>query len=268
MSEARFGSDAISHDSYIVFKATNTPVIVTYPRTIGGILQESGIVDKSILLKSYLITPDGATRASLENYFHLLNEKMGSKEDTLSVNGNTYLKVNAGTVTYDRFKINKFSRFDIDFQLGDQDTDGVIRQLSVAGLEDFNRGRKLVFVTTMPDGTSRSFEFWHNFDKVRNFETQITIKKSNENGTGRVIRVGGFEKIVCMGWIIGPEVQNKKNIEAYFYNIINGPFGRIGKLYHDGTLIADNCVFTEFSMDDTTEFTLNYELTFLVSLQC
>ena len=75
MGAAIFGTDQISHDSYIVFKATNSPIIVTYPRTIGGILQESGIVEKSIDLKSDIITPDGATRLSLENFFHLLNEK-------------------------------------------------------------------------------------------------------------------------------------------------------------------------------------------------
>jgi hypothetical protein len=268
MSEARFGSDAISHDSYIVFKATNAPVIITYPRTIGGILQESGVVEKGILLKSYLITPDGATRLSLENYFHLLNELIGSKEDTLSVNGNTYPKVNVRSISYDRYKINKFTRFEIDFELNDQDTDGVIRQLPATGLENFNRGRKLTFTTAMPDGSSKTFSFWHNFDNIRNFETQVTIKRSNEYGTGRVIRVGGFEKIICMGWIIGPDIQNRKNLEAYFYNIINGPLGRLGTLYHDGTKVAENCILTEFSMDDSTKFALNYELTFLVSLQC
>jgi len=268
MSEAKFGSDTISHDSYIVFKATNQPIVITYPRTIGGILQESGVVDKSILLKSYLITPNGATRLSLENYFHLLNEKMGSKEDILSVNGNTYLGANARSITFDRYKINKFTKYDIEFELNDQDNAGIIRQLPATGLEGFNRGRKMEFVTVMPDGSSKTFTFWHNFDNVRNFETQITLRRSNEYGTGRIIRVGGFEKIICMGWIIGPDIQNKKNIEAYFYNIINGPFGRLGTLYHDGTKIAENCILTEFSMDDTTKFTLNYELTFLVSLQC
>jgi len=272
MGAAIFGTDQISHDSYIVFKATNSPIIVTYPRTIGGILQESGIVEKSIDLKSDIITPDGATRLSLENFFHLLNEKMGSKEDTLSVNGNTYPKVNTRNIDYDRYKINKFTKFDVYFELNDQDTGGVIRQLPVNGLQDFSRGRKLSFVTVMPDGSSRTFYFWHNFDNIRNFETQITIKRSNEYGTGRVIRVGGFEKIVCMGWIIGPEnsptVKNRTVIEAYFYNIINGPMGRLGTLYHDGTKIAENCILTEFSMDDSTRFSLNYELTFLVSLQC
>lgn len=272
MGAAQFGSDIISHDSYIVFKASNQPVVVTYPRTIGGVLQESGVVEKSINLKSYIITPDGATRLSLENFFHLLNEKIGSKEDTLTVNGNSYPKVNGRNISYDRYKINKFTRFEIDFELNDQNVGGTIRQLPVTGLEDFSRGRKLSFVTTMEDGTSRTFNFWHNFDNIRNFETQIAIKRSNEYGTGRVIRVGGFEKIICMGWIIGPEnsptVKNRTVMEAYFYNIINGPLGRLGTLYHDGTLIANNCILTEFSMDDSTRFSLNYELTFLVSLQC
>lgn len=271
MGVAYFGTDQISHDSYLVPKGSSNPQITTYPRTVGGIIQESGVVEKSLTLKSYLIPPANSTRQSLENFFHELNERIGSKQDNLTVNGNTYLNANVKSINFDTKITNRFTKFDIDFELNDQNNGSVIRQLAVPNLQDFSRGRKLRFNTVEDDGTNKTFQFWHNFDNIKNFDTQISIKHSRQyGGYSRVIRVGGFERIVCYGWIIGPEegLPCRQNLEAYFYNVLNGPLGRVGTLiYADGTK-TEKAFFSNLTVEDTTRPTVKYELTFIVSLQC
>jgi len=275
MSSAVFDGDQISHNSIAVMRGSNNPRVVTYPRTIGGIIQESGVIEKSILLKSYIIPPKTATRGNLENYFHLLNEQIGSKEGTLTVNGNSYLKANVRNINYDAKIVNNFNQFEVEFILGEQNEGGIIRQLSIPDLVDFSRGRKITFETELEDESVRTFSFWHNFDLIKNFDTQVTIKRGIDHGftTGKVIRIGGFEKIVAQGWIIGPEVRNRQNLEAYFYNIMNGPLGRLGTLIIEGSediseRTIEKCVLTDLSMSEETYQTLRYTLTFLTSLQC
>lgn len=271
MGLAVFDGDVIATDAYLSMRGTSQPSVIIYPRTIGGILQESGVVQKNLTLHAYMVPPSNSTREDIEDYFHLLNEQIGSKEADLSVNDNVYLDANVSNIDYDRIIVDKFCRYTIDFELNNQNGDtNTIRQLSVPDLVNFSRGRKAVFTTEMEDGSSRSFTFWHNMDVVKPFNTEITVKIStNQLGvTGKVIRVGGFERIVCMCWIIGPDVHPRKNIESYFYNIINGPLGRIGTLVIDGTQTIEKCVLTEFSMDTTPQSSLRYELSFLASLQC
>ena len=117
MSEAYFDGDQISHNSYIVPNGTNTPRIITYPRTIGGILQESGVTEKRLQLRSYLIPPDGGSREDVENYFHELNERIGSKEATLLVNGNHYPNCSVENIQYEDKIVKNFIRFDVNFLL-------------------------------------------------------------------------------------------------------------------------------------------------------
>jgi hypothetical protein len=272
MGIAYFDGDQISHGSYVVLKGSNQPTVITYPRTVGGIIQESGVVEKELELRSYLIPPVGSKREDLEDYFHSLNEKIGSKEADLEVNGNTYLNANVKNIDYDNVIVNNFTRFSVNFELNNQDEDGEIRQLTVPGLLGFTRGRKMKFVTQMEDGEDKTFHFWHNFDLIKNFETEITLKRGTEidgSVTGKVIRVGGFEKNICYGWVLGPETNTRRNLEAYAYNIINGPLGRLGTLYVDGeNRVITNCVLTNFIMEDSTALGIKYELTFFSSLQC
>lgn len=270
MSIALFDGDQISHDSYLIPHGRNSPIVKSFPRIIGGILQESGVVEKTLTLKSYLIPPASASRKDVEDFFHDLNEKIGSKEATLEVNGNTYPFANVRNINYDPFITNKFTKFEIDFELNNQNTDLDIRQLSVPGLQNFTRGRKMVFESEMDDGSIKTFYFWHNFDVIKNFETEITIKHSDiYGGTGGVIRVGGFEKIICKGWIIGPDaIGNRRNLEAYFYNCINGPLGRLGTLTIGNDQVIEKCILTDITVEDSTKIAVRYELTFIASLQC
>ncbi len=269
MAYPTFDGDVIGHGGHLVIGGSSNPELTIYPRTIGGVIQESGVVDKNISLKTWLVPPSTVTRGDVENYFNLLNEKIGVKEASLVVNDNTYLKANVKNIDYDRFVTNKFIRYTINFQLNDQNTGNVVRQLTTPGLLGFSRGRPLRFKTTADTGKIRTFTFWHNFDSIRNFETQITIKNSTPyGGSTRVIRVGGFEKHICSGWIIGPNDNNRQNLEAYFYNCINGPLGKIGTLYLDDGRIINKAFFSDISVEDSTNIAVRYELTFTVSLQC
>jgi len=265
MSIAYFNGDQISNDSFVTFSATGRVIVETYPRTIGGVLKESGIVDRNLTLHSYLVLPDSATRLDLENFFNSLNEQIGPGSGTLQVNGNTYNNLVVNSINYDTFKTKKFIRYTVGFKFEDQTDDGVIRQLNVPNLQDFSRGRKLRF-DSYEDG--KSFHFWHNFDNIRTLETSVRQKNPGVDENSRVTKTGGFEKITCYGWILGPEQNTRQNFEAYFYNIINGPLGKLGTLYHDGEKIAEYAMFTEFSMDDSLGTGINYVLSFLTSLQC
>lgn len=267
-----FDGDQIAHDAYLVLSGSSNPNAIIYPRTIGGILQESGVVEKTAKLRCYLIPPESG-RYQIESYMHELNEKIGSKEADLEVNGNTYLNMNVESIEYDRILVNNFIRFDINFKMSEQNEGGSIRQLSVPDLQMFSRGRKGTFDCTLDDGEEPTFNFWDNLDIIDSFETQITLKRSgnqelNAESRGLVIRRGGFEKTVVLGWVIGPENNTRQNLEAYFYNMINGPLGRLGTFKLDGRTIKEKTVFSSVSMEDTTNKTIKYELGFVTSLQC
>lgn len=271
MGVAIFDDDEISHDSYIVPKGSSNPLVTIYPRTIGGLIQESGVVEKIITLKSYLIPPKlGNTRSYVEDFMHNLNEQIGGKEATLECNGNQYLKANVKGINYDTFITKDFIRYGIDFELNDQNDGEEIRQLDVPDLLGFSRGRTITFETQLSDLSYRTFTFWHNFDQVQNLETNVTISHSEQyGGAGKVIRNGGFENIICNGWIIGPETNNRKNLEAYFYNIMNAVVGRLGTIdINNGERIITNAFLKDMNPEDNCNPTLRYTLTFLASLQC
>jgi len=265
-----FDGDQVATEGYGVLSGRSSPFVVLYPRTVGGILQESGVVTKRLNLRSYLIPPSTATRKTIEEYCNSLNEQIGTKEANLILNGNTYLNCNVENIDYDLEKVKNYIRYTIGFIIGDQNTGGSVRQLSVSDLLGFTRGRVMTFQSTLDDFTNRTFTFWHNTDKVRNFETQITVTYTDSFGGGsRIIRVGGFERIRCECWILGlDEGQlNRKNLEAYFYNMINGPLGRLGTLVINGETLK-NCFFESASMSDETGIGINYNLSFLKSLAC
>jgi len=266
MGKAYFDSYEVSHDSYVVLSGSSEPEITLLPRTIGGYVEESGIVEKRLQLKSTLIFPDGKKRKDIELLMHSFNELIAFREGSLVVNGNTYLNaIMSGNVQNKEF-FDKFIRYDMDFILGNQDTGITIRQLVPSQLIGFSRGRKMRFTNELSDGSTRTFNFWHNFDLIKNYEIEVSLTNPDRMETSRVIRTGGFEKIECSGWLIGPQT-NRQSIEAYFYNILNGPLGRVGTLYIDDQTI-NNCFLSNFSMDGTPNPNVRYELSFIASIQC
>lgn len=264
-----FDGDDLSAAAYGILSGSSTPLLIIYPRTIGGIIQESGVIDKSINVKNFIKTPIDTSRRTVEEFHNALNERIGSKTATLSLNGNSYLRCDVKSINFDNDIVDNFIKFTINFQIGDQNKGGTIRQLSVPDLQDFTRGRQATFKTRLEDFSLRTFTFWHNMDKFRNFETQITVKHTDSFGGGsRVLRVGGFERIRCECWLIGLDNEkNRQNIEAFFFNMINGPLGRIGTLTINGEILTDT-FFESADMADATTVGIRYNLTFLKSLAC
>jgi hypothetical protein len=201
---------------------------------------------------------------------HELNELLASGDGDLVVNGNTYKNAHAKTSTQNFIITNNRIQFTTEFILGDQQIGPDTYQLPVVGLQDYSRGRKMQFKSQLEDGSYRTFNFWHNFDNIKDYETFLVIKHSfSYGGHARVIKVGGFEKIVCNGWIIGPDTNTRNPLEAYFYNIISGPLGRLGTLSVDGSGdVIENAYLQEMTMEDTTNPTVKYQLTFIASIQC
>lgn len=274
----------IATDAYLEPRGLSNPRLISYPRTVGGIIEESGILEQSLLLHCYMIGNPLHTRTILENMMHELNEivgPVGSQGDiyqysgSLSVNGNTYNNVYIKTITYGPVINNVTIQYTIEFILADQNTGNqfnntgsTINQLSCSGLKNFSRGRKMTFTTQLSDGTFRTFNFWHNFDNLKHYETYLVIKHSfSYGGHARVIKVGGFEKIVCDGWLADDDCP-RQFIEAYFYNMINGPLGRIGTLVVDNSQTITNAFLQYVTTENTPRSACKYQLIFIASLQC
>jgi hypothetical protein len=269
MSIPLINGEQVGNDGYLVQKGISNPRLIIYPRTIGGIIEESGLVEMNFMLKCYLVVPSNTTRDQLETFFNTLNEKWVNQSVTLTANGNVYQNVYIKSIDYDLIIVNNYTHFTIHCILGDQNSGTDIpNQLGCNLLQSFSRGRILKFTTIWDDSSQHVFQFWHNFDTVRNFETQINLKSSTIfGGNTKVIVAGGFEKLVCQGWIIGPDTKTRQTLEAYFYNMINGPLGHIGVMQL-GTQVWQRCFLQEISVEDSTNPTLKYTLTFLTSLQC
>ncbi len=271
MAFPTFDGDQISTDSDAILSGRSIPFIILYPRTIGGIIQESGVVDKDLDLRSYLIPPKGTSRKEVENFQTQLNELIGAKtQKNLIVHDNVYPNCDVQSIDHDKNIVSNFLRYSIRFKIGDQNTAGLIRQIDTPGLTDFSRGRRLSFKSRIDDFSDRTFDFWHNQDTFRNFDTEITVKYTDSFGGGsRVIKAGGFERFVSECWIIGqdePEA-NRKNMEAHFFNMINGPLGRLGSLFVQGTELK-NVFFESVNMQAPSGVGQRYTLTFLKSLAC
>ena len=270
MSIPLINGEQVGNDGYLVPKGVSNPRVIIYPRTIGGIIEESGVVEMTFALRCYLVVPSNTTRDQLETLFNSLNERYANQKVVLTANGNVYNDVYIKNIDYDLIIVNNFTHFTIHCILGDQPlgTNNSPNQLDCSGLQGFSRGRVLKFTTIWDDNSQHTFQFWHNFDSVRNFETQVTVKSSTQfGGNARIFVAGGFEKMVCQGWIIGPDTNTRKNLEAYFYNIMNGPLGHIG-VVQLGTQVWQRCFLQEINVEDSTAPTLKYTLTFLTSLQC
>lgn len=278
-----YDGDQVGNDGYAILSGSSVPRVIIYPRTLGGYILESGVVTKKLALKTYLVPPTGTTRLERENFYNLLNEQVAGKSATLELNGNEYLNCDVGSIDYELSPVSmEAMRYTINFVLGDQNESGTIRQLAVPDLSDFSRGRKATFVTELEDGDERTFNLWHNVDKIRNLEVKITIHATKSFGGGsRTVRRGGFERIMVDAWIKFDDeagVETRKSVEAYFYNVINGPLGRVGTLIlaaptsiignSQSKNIFNHVFFESMTMGSETHATLKYQITFLSSLQC
>jgi len=261
----------LGHDGYGIWRGSSNANITIYPRTIGGIIKPSYAIEKNLTLNAYMIPPSDTTRTRVEYFFHQLNEEIGAAEGSIRISGNTYEHVYTSGINPDFYITKDFIRYTIDFIVGNQDTNGEYAQKSVPDLYDLGRGRKLKFTTKMLDETERTFEFWHNVDNVRALEVDVAVQESGKDGkTGKIIRAGGFERISCQCWFTTFAENTRQTIEAYLFNMINGPLGQIGTFVVDapGENTYNNCFLEGVSMGEELFRGARYELTFLTPLQC
>lgn len=273
----------LAHSAEIVaMDASVQPIVKVYPRTIGAVLKGGGVVSKTITLSCRVIPPQGTSRAALEQFMHTLNEQFGPMKGVLLVDGNEINDCAIARINYEPKIVNNYLVYTIDFEMGVQILSGETppeetgpRQLVPLRLLSDTRGRPAQFVKTYGSGldeVTRTFNFWHNVDIVRNLENRLNIELHDKYDKDQSIKFnGGFETITAYCWMTAaPQYQEdgwRQTIGAYFYNIMNGPLGDIGTLYLGGNTI-ETCLFTNFKMTEAHPTSARYELTFLVSLQC
>lgn len=275
-----FCGDRLAHNAEITSMAANVqPIVKVYPRTIGAILKGGGTAKKTLTLTCRVIPPSGVSRADVEQFMHTLNENFGPRMGTLEVDNNEYLNCAINRITYDPKIVNNYLIYDIEFDLGVQ-LDGplpnnVTRQLVPSKLFADTRGRPAQFIKTYGEGldeVTRTFNFWHNVDIVRNLENRLTIELFDKYSKDESIKFnGGFETITAYCWMkaAGEDQEDgwRQTVGAYLYNIMNGPLGDMGTLTLGGNVISF-CLFTDVKLTGVWPTSARYELTFLVSLQC
>jgi len=261
----------LGHDGYGVWNGSSSPNIKTFPRTIGGIIKPTNQISKNVTANIYLVPPSDTTKTTVEYFQYQLNEKLAKSPGTLSLSGNSYSNAYPVSTNFDPVITDGYIRYTIDFLLGDQDSCGVVNQLSTPDLYELGRGRSLSFTTTQLDDTENIFYFWHNVDSIRNLEMNITETNSGKDGKeGQVVKSGGFERIACECWFIMFDNETRTSIEAYLYNMINGPLGQVGTLIYNapGDNTWNNCFLQNIRMDDKIFAGARYNLEFLTPLQC
>jgi len=261
----------LGHDGYGLWTGSSAPNVKTFPRTIGGIIKPSNQISKTVTANIYLVPPSGTTKTRVEYFQYQLNEELAKSPGTLLLSGNSYENVYVAGINFDPVITNNFLRYTIDFVLGDQDDGGVVNQLTAPDLYNFSRGRTLSFTTTQLDDEEKTFDFWHNVDSVRNLEVGISVLNSGKDGKeGKVIKSGGFEKISCACWFVTFNSDSRTSIEAYLYNMLNGPLGQVGTLVYNapGNNTWNNCFLQGIRMGDELFAGARYELEFLTPLQC
>jgi hypothetical protein len=263
-----YNGDVIATSAVITkMSGSNSPVVKVFPRTIGCLLKQTGINSLSILLNCNLIISD-VTRANIENYMNLLNERLVNKRSELFIDDNIYKNCIVKNISYSEKFVNNYLIYDIDFELSDQNTNvQTTRQLVPGKLYDLNTGRKMTFTVG-----SQEFDFWHNTDLVRNLEVDAYVKVYDKDLSYYYSRtVGGVEKIVCKCWVRATSEDQhdgwKQTIGAYIYNMMLGPLGKIGSLSLGGNTI-NYCLMTGVELEEVYPTSARYSVTFITSLQC
>lgn len=265
----------LGNDGYGIWDGSSSAEISKFARTVGGYIKPSKRVDKTVDINTYQIFPDNFTRVDVETFFNLLNDKIATKKVTMTLSGNVFPNCFVRGITYDQFYSDKWVKFNVDILVGNQDDGGIVRQIDTPEIFDFSRGRKASFHTRMEDGSVREFRFWHNIDSVRNLDVDITEVDGGRDGrSAKIVATGGMERIICDGWFVTFSNGTRKDIEAYLFNMINGPLGRVGTLCIEApkNVIGQNVwqsIFLENISQGSDLFNgSRYTLTFLSPLQC
>lgn len=263
-----FAGNRIAHSAVITdMQASVNPVVKIYPRNIGAVLKGTGAVSKTLTLTCNVIPPTDATRADVEKFMNDFNELHGIKVGTLVIDDNEYLDCGIDTIDYEDFITDGFIKYTIQFNLGVQSETGTVRQLVPSKLFYDTRGRVAQFISE-----SKTFDFLHNVDTVRNLENRLVIELYDKESKDNTIKFnGGVETLKAICWMkaTGEDQEDgwRQTVGAYMYNIMNGPLGNRGTFTLGGNTL-ENILFTGVTLTEFYPTSARYELTFLISLQC
>jgi hypothetical protein len=274
-----FCGERLAHNARITdMTATIQPVIKIFPRNIGGVIKGGGIVEKSITVECRIIPPPNTSRADLEEFMNVYNEKFGPMKGSLFIDNNHYSDCGINNIKYDTKLTNGYLLATVDFAIGVQSETDTLSQLVPSRLFADTRGRPGVFTTVEGEGVdavTKTFNIWHNMDIVRDLENRLVMELYDIHKKDQSIKFnGGFETITAYCWMKAPEENGvekedgwMQTVGSYIYNIMNGPLGEMGTLKLGGKTI-EHCLWTQVKLTEVYPTSARYELTFIVGLQC
>lgn len=244
-----------------------SPVLKSYPRNIGVVIRDPGVVYRTLGLRCVIVPPETATRSDIENFMNDLNEGFVCKgKSDLFINGNTFKNCAIESIDYDT-TFRNLLLFDANFVFGQQAEDATCRQIILKNFSSMSRGRAGTFTTSYGDNAGNVLHIFNNVDIFRHLRANVRMK-AYENREKYVDVDGSYEEINCLCWAYtNVEIDWKQSIEGYIYNIMFGPLGDIGTLVVNETEI-ENCMLTGVKLNTVHPTSASYELTFIASLQC
>ena len=270
--EAKYVGKRFFDSAYGVITGSSEPKIETISRTSGMVVRESLVYNRTIAVSGWKMLPSNYTRKDLESYMHRMAEVFGCNKGDLYVSGNTYPNAVLSGWSIDEWDYNRTLKGTLTFDITEQVQDN---QFTVENIHRWSNAYPAHFqVKNYITGKIHNFEFRQHV-----FSTPMLLpkaaSKSEDGHENERYSVRAGLNLSCKAWVFyGDPNQgihlnaSRKNLEAYFYNIICGPLGRIGTLNVTGN-IYNNAFFQSFSQDDTgTQHFATYSLKFILSPQC
>ena len=250
----------VADHGWASFSASAEGQGVTFPRGRGVFLKEMQIPTVTLRLHCWSIFE---TIQAMEAFFNqdIPNRFTGNSLHTLFISGNNYY--NCSLNGYNRTNQDKLTaQYTFEFTLGDQGT-GTITA-------DLKNGAGTEAIFTVPavqilDRTLRSagtFHFWsHAYSSVN---TQWLV--TDEVGSIHTLKVlgGGLSELSLAGWVIGPDIGTRKNLEKYFLSMTLNPCGRFGSLVVSGCSY-NPALMVSMDMGEEDKKIIEYNARFLTS---
>lgn len=269
---AYLGSQQISKIARVTFSGSSSPLVKTFPRGIGALLNPSGNADRNISLHCFWAVD--TTKTEIERYQYSLNETLALRNRIdLSVNGNVYQNVIPRSCSQEILEQDEYFVYTMGFAL-DHAQSLLNSQVKITQVRD------AYFLYEYGDIDQELSVFKFRF--FDNWEAGISVdfdQKAYERGfrkSGTDLRVaGGVHKFALNCWIVR---EPTKELESYFFNFVagSGPLGKKGTLYLNG-YTYENVIMTAFANENITsgsgptgvgQSNAKYTVEFQTSVQC
>lgn len=248
----------ICDHAWAVINAQAEGALLVYPRGRGVKIKELSIPTVTLKLNCWSIFNTIQEKEKRIN-IDLPNRFTTNSTYTVIASGNTY--TNCLLISYNVEQEDKlWAKYSFEFTLGDQGTtDPSVTLKDGAGTEAiFTVGNIQLLGRTVRSGGV--WHFWSHAFSSANTEWNTSVQKGN---TITVKNLGGGARTINLSaWLIGPDVQSRKNLESYFISMSKNAVGRTGGLKVSGNTV--NPVFLQsFSMSEEDSKTLTYSASFL-----